>query len=341
MATVFIDESGTFQPLTPPSRKVSCIAALIVASRVVPDLLREFRQLASTLPQVNGEVKGSRLDEPQVASVLSLLARYDALVEVVAIDAGAHPAPGITAFRRRQAQLIDRHAQHNPDARVRERAARVRDHVESMSDQLFVQAWLTMLLVERVAETVTLYFAVRAPRELATFEWIVDAKGASLTRSEEFWVQFVLPFTETRSAVQPFRIVPNGDYAHFARFFLPPREPDPRSRRARGAAKTSRGTIDFRAILTEHLTFGDSTAAVGLQLADVVANATARAFNNNLQVAGWGGLRELLVGVEPQVIQLTELTLIPHRSGRRIYLNGGHEPVMQRLHSHRPSLIPG
>ena len=142
MIHIYIDESGGFVPLERRKSKVSCIAALLCSSKVVNDLFAEFSQLARSLPTSGGEVKGSRLNETQVASVIGLLEKYGALVEAQVIDAGWHKHRDLRAFRLRQADSIGRHATDNSDLRVRELAARLRTSVEGMSNQLFMQAWM-------------------------------------------------------------------------------------------------------------------------------------------------------------------------------------------------------
>lgn len=143
MLKVYIDESGGFAPLERRKSKVSCVAALLCSSKVVDGLFAEFSQPAGSLPTFNGEEKGSRLNEEQVASVIALLEKYDALVEAQVIDAGWHKDRDLTAFRMKQADMIGRHATNNPDLRVREVAASLRASVERMSNQLFMQAWMT------------------------------------------------------------------------------------------------------------------------------------------------------------------------------------------------------
>ena len=329
MPSIFIDESGPFLPVSPPSPRVSCVAAVIVSSKLAPGLSRAFRSLSQSLPTLDGEVKGSRLSEAHVADVLSLLARYDALVEAITIDTGSHDAADLSAFRLRQADLIARHVTANPDPRVRRLAAELKSSLESMSNQLFVQAWLTMQLVQRAVQTSVLYYATRAPIELGRFTWRVDAKSASITSSEEFWTAFVLPTAQARSYDRPLLLVEHGDYRHFMRYML--------SARPKGRSR-ARGGFSVHKILTEDLQFADSAGVPGLQLADVVANAITRAFNNRLEESGWLGLRNLLVGLEPQVIQMARLNPVGDGRERRLTLDPSFEALMIRLYSRRPLL---
>jgi uncharacterized protein DUF3800 len=330
MPHTFIDESGAFLPRTPARPKVSCVGAVIVASRLVPQLLAEFTKVSASLPLVDGEVKGSRLNEAQVASVIAILERFDALAEVIAIDAGAHSDRDVTAFKIRQADLIGRHALTNPDPRVQHQAAELRDVIAAMPSQLFIQSFLTMQLVERVLQTCVLYFATRAPRELGTFTWVSDAKAATnVTPAEAFWSTFVLPAAEERFRSSPLRLDERGDYSHFRKYMQTQPGGQP-------------GKIELPRIFSDNLSFRDSASEPGLQLADVVASAAARAFNGHLGEPGWEGLSRLLVGVEPQVVRMTHMRPWANiaAGGRRRYVpEGRYARVMRRLYSTRPLLI--
>lgn len=338
MVAVFIDESGPFMPLPSRASRVSGVAALVLSSRTLAGLFRDFGDLAKSFPTKDGEVKGSQLNEDHIASVIALLSRYDALVEIVLIDAGSHRDRDVSAFRKRQAEFIGRHAFTNPDQRVRELASKIRASLEVMSNQLFIQAWLTMPLVERVIQTSLLYYALQAPRELSGFSWVIDAKAAGKTASEEFWTQFVLPYSEQRSKIHPVRLLCDGDYSAFARFIGDhPHADDPaRSRPAR----LSKAGIDSYAILTERLAFKDSKCEPGLQLADIVANASVRAFNGRLERRGWEALPDLLAGVEPQVIQFTALNPAGKSGERRLPLAEPHATLMRQLEARRRLVHP-
>ena len=166
----------------------------------------------------------------------------------------------------------------------------------------------------------------------------MDAKSVALTPAEHFWTQFVLPAAPELSSEHPFLLADRGDYTHFARFLQPAGDAPPDPQTFRRGALPPRGTVDVRTLLTERLTFGDSAAHPGLQVADVVANATARAFNGRLRRTGWRGLRDLFVGLEPQSVQLVSLVLDPARSGRRVDLSEDQATVMRALQTGRSLL---
>jgi hypothetical protein len=66
---IFIDEAGAFQIPTRP-HAVSCVAALVVPEVFAPTLFRRFRRCSRPWVVDGAELKGSRLDERQNASVV-------------------------------------------------------------------------------------------------------------------------------------------------------------------------------------------------------------------------------------------------------------------------------
>lgn len=143
--------------------------------------------------------------------MIALLEAYDALIEANVIDAGWHKGRDLRAFRMKQADSIGRHASDNPDSEVRLVATRLQTSVEGMSNQLFMQAWMTLPLVDRVIQTATWYYSLNAPSELAGFTWTVDAKDAGgLTPAEDFWSSFIVPYAQSK--MKPVVVLSDGDY---------------------------------------------------------------------------------------------------------------------------------
>ena len=318
MIHVYIDESGSFVPGERLTSKVSGVTALICSGKVVDDLFTEFSRMARSFPTVNGEVKGSRLDEGQVAAVISLLHNYDAMVEAQVIDAGWHKDRDLRAFRMKVADTLGVNALKAQDDQDRKLAGRLQVSVEAMSNQLFMQAWMTLPLVRRVIQTAISYYSLNAPRELAGFIWTVDAKDTQgLTAAEEFWSRFVVPYLDNESRTKPLGLLPDGTHSAMASFI-------------NSSPNGETGTLSIHRVLTDHLAFRDSAGEPGLQLVDIVASAITRAFNGTLKEAGWQALPYILGGSEPQVVQYGRMGLKDH-GDRRIPICGEHEEVMGRL----------
>ena len=83
---IFIDESGTFTGVGAEAPAVSTLGALIMPSHRLPKLFKKYGRLRSNLPTRKGEVKGSLLDERQVAAVTGLLRINGALFCASMID---------------------------------------------------------------------------------------------------------------------------------------------------------------------------------------------------------------------------------------------------------------
>src|SRR5439155_14776752 len=70
------------------------------------DLFYEFLRLRDTWPNQDVELKGSSLNESQAAQLISLVLKYDTLVQFIALDANTHPDPVVEDFKNRQADGV-------------------------------------------------------------------------------------------------------------------------------------------------------------------------------------------------------------------------------------------
>jgi hypothetical protein len=253
-----------------------------------------YARLRKSLPKDDkGEVKGRLLDEKQVASVVPLLLEHSALFETACIDLGMHTEEGLKAFQAQQAEkltnkLTDQHQQTLVD-QVWEHRRRF----EEFKFPLMVQTIITFELFARVLEFATMYYATRRPEELGKFNWVIDAKGTMSTPTEweEWWSLVVLPFLQSRSFHQPFKQLPIGDYSHMTRFEA---ELDDFTREMSNWLEGDPVPLDIKKMLTERFTFSASSTP-GLELVDILTNATRRALIGNLQKPGWTRIPELMI----------------------------------------------
>ncbi|WP_343667906.1 hypothetical protein [Paraburkholderia heleia] len=104
---IFIDESGNFTGIGADAPAVSRLGALILTSHSLPKLFRKYGRLRINLPKNSkGEVKGSKLNETQVAAVVELLRKNGAIFCTSMIDLAGHTADDIAGHRdRRSASL--------------------------------------------------------------------------------------------------------------------------------------------------------------------------------------------------------------------------------------------
>lgn len=336
---IYIDESGSFITPAIPKPKVSCVAALIVPSSKNDQLLRDFVQIRSSWGIEIDEVKGSALDEPKIAEVISLLKDYDVIVDICGIDVGSHTEPQVTTYKNLQAdKLIESLTpQHQPT--VVEDVNRHRDYLLKMSNQLFIQALCIILLIYRVIETVTLYYSQRSPKELGEFNWIVDAKDLKITKSEQWWSLMMLPFIETMSIKKPMMVLDEGDYSYFERFRKTLDSVPEHHKDAFDGEETSFEADDLKMIMQESFKFEDSRSDAGLQLIDVVASAFTRAMNGNLKIEGWENLGTLIVRHIPQSVRMIMLNTNPPAKGKVVIQRNFHGYVVEQIEKKTKSMF--
>ena len=91
-----------------------------------------------------------------------------------------------------------------------------------MPQQLYFQYVLLSELAWSTSADVALYFSQRRPRELADFEWTIDAKDPRrITTYEKWWGDFLGPAMESKSRREPMICVddPSFNYRFFDRSF--------------------------------------------------------------------------------------------------------------------------
>lgn len=299
---IYIDECGPFVPPNPPRSLFSLVLALIIPTAIEKDLFDEFLRLRDTWPNQNVEIKGSSLDESQAAQVISLVLRYDTLVEFIALDANTHPDPLVEDFKNGQADGVTANItrEHHPGPIPH--LHQLGEAVRAMPNQLFLQAFATWELIIKTIREGTSYYVQRQPQELGDIAWIIDRKDRTITRMEETWSTLILPVSESAIAREPLVYILEKDYSHFeARYGFSEATAGPEMLRhirwlssVSGKPKDS-VRINAKRLLTEQRTFQDSRASLGLQLSDMLAAILRRALNDRLQFPGWKDFGGLLV----------------------------------------------
>lgn len=309
-----IDESGVFIPKGPGSHRISAVGALILPSRELDELYSEYSELRASFPlSPAGEVKGSRLGEPDVAATIALLEGHDAFFEAVVSDVAAHRPRDIVGYQQQRADGL---RQSVATGYPREKVEEVRQMATSLRAlpmQLFVQHELTIALLDRVLRYAPLYLVQQRPEELGSFTWIVDAKGEQLTTFEDLWSRLILPSQQARAAAEPHPVVPGADYSYFARFLIDEADDDATLRRPFDEAGLK--SIDGAKLL-EELSFLDSKTELGLELVDVTTSALTRALNGHLGRPGWSGLGRLMMRKPRQTLRMVSFKAQKAERGR-------------------------
>jgi hypothetical protein len=283
------------------------IGALIAPDGRMHSLEKQYNKLRANLPKdEKGEVKGRLLNAQQVDNVISLLLADSALFEAAVIDMGLHTEAGLKAFQAEQAEKMTANLTNEHQEALKAEVRAARKTFEGFKLPLMAQAMMTFEMIFELLEFATMYYAAdRRPDELGKFNWVIDAKGTmdKPNEWEEWWSKFIFPVLQTRSVARPFRQLPDGlgDYSHLARFET---EADPFIR-ARGNWKDGDPPpLDLGLVMKESFTFAVA-ATPGLELVDIITNATRRAFRGHLEKQGWQRIPQLMV----------------HRGSKRPYLS--------------------
>jgi len=212
---IYIDEAGPFLPPKPSRPLFSLVLSLVIPSSVEQELFYEFLRLRDTWPNQSVEIKGSSLNESRAAQLISLVLKYDTLVQFIALDANTHPDTLVEDFKNGQADAVTANItrEHHPGPIPH--LHWLGEAVRQMSNQLFLQAFATWELIIRTIREGTVYFVQRQPEELGDMAWIIDRKDRTLTQMEETWSTLILPVSESAFAKEPLVGILGEDYSHF------------------------------------------------------------------------------------------------------------------------------
>lgn len=261
-------------------------------------------------------MKGRRLSETEVDWVVSLLLEHDVLFEITAIDMGVHMEADIEAHKEGQQEGITKHLTdlHHPTVHIG--CWDLRHRLERMPHQLYVQSVATFELIWRTICHATMYFSQRRPEELGTFYWVVDGKERDrITDWEDWWSYVVMPSLQSKSLRNPMGMFAEGDYSYFRRFdaeigeHLKPYAKEPSENNA----------TDLRLLLTEHFRFS-SEPEPGLEMVDILTNATRRALTGRLGPGGWKNIPRMMIHRNNHYVQVIALTQSPLRMSKNPHM---------------------
>jgi hypothetical protein len=287
---IFVDESGTFV-LPSTANNISLVGALVVPDRRLPYIEKRYSKIRAQLPKEKGEVKGRLMGENDIDLVVSMLAEQQVLFETCAIDLGTHSSDDIAWHKTGQEVGITKNITEEFSLALKEEIFAFRRRLEKLPYQLYVQSTVTFELIATVLNHATIYYSQRIPKELEKFHWVIDGKERDqVTDWEKWWSQIVKPSLQAKSLRDPMAMFEEGDYRYFSRFdgkipdYLRPHLKNP----------TEKFGIDIGKILSESFRFS-SKPECGLELVDILTNATRRALNGNLGKSGWKTIPRLMI----------------------------------------------
>jgi hypothetical protein len=291
---IFLDESGNFSGVGAGNPALSVQGALVLGSHRLPKLFARYAKLRHQLPKRNGEVKGSLLNETQVAAVIDLLRRNEALFFASVIDMGDHSEAEIHAHRAQAVQVLGANLTDGHTPELRAGVAQLQQRLAGFSIPLYAQARVTIAMLHDAMQAMILYHCQRNPKELAAFHWIVDGKDKTRVSDwENWWSETLVIWLQAMSLSKPGNLLPGGDYRYLQRFFfqeLPAYLKDKAPKVVPGPA----AGLDLQMMYRESFRFS-SDPEPGLELVDIVTNALRRALIGNLGEEGWRPLRGLML----------------------------------------------
>ena len=306
----FIDEGGIFTS----ANGWSVVCSIALPHKEVGPTRREINWISKSWPRVDGELKGGSLTVAQLQALVDVLYRHDAVLHACAIDVSREDPQGVDRHKTGQCEGITRYLapEHHPDF-VRQ-VWDLRRALERMLAQLYIQCVLMSELVAWAVEETTMYFAQRRPRELADFEWTIDAKDPRrVTNQEQWWRDTLAPLQESHSRREPMRMVRDRafDYRYFDRKFSMRKEmwyPD--------RPRETVGGYDIKKMITERMAFVDSRSETLIQAVDIVTSFLRRLLTG--QVAGDEIARALgrlqiirMQGRSPQSLRVLTISRVP------------------------------
>jgi hypothetical protein len=324
---IFIDESGIFANPAERDHTLSCVGALVVPEAQCDEILQCLRDLKSEWTGSSSEIKGSSLSEDQIRSLCQKLLRFDVMWDFEVIDLGLHSASQLREFQDVQCQKLTANltSDHHPNVvrGLTERAKRFR----ALSNSLFVQGFLLTELVHRVIQQSTLFYCERRPEELGAFHWSVDAKNARPTPYEELWNFTIVPFLESKSLTEPLLLMEGGNYDAMRRFYSsrvewPTHIPVPDGEERVGPF------FDPKKFMQQSFRLVDSSKSSGVQVADILCNATRRVLNGNMAGTLAEDIGRLTVTIAKDRSRIVYLT--PNSDSPRL-LDGIRLPYLDRL----------
>lgn len=297
----FIDESGTFVTKGVAGSSVSLVGAIAVPNARMNELARKWAFMRRAFPKnAKGEVKGSLLSEEKVVAVIRLLEDHEVLFEASLFDVLLGSDADIALARQVQADQLLANLTPEHHDNIWNALRDFRAQLLEMPNQLYVQFMLMTRLVRRILNHASMYYVQRRPNELASFHWVVDAKGpAGVTTGEKWWRAMLVPFLQSMSLRDPTPMLIGADYSHFKRFesqvgnYLLPFMTNPNNRTA----------TNIKLVVTEDFRFS-AEIEPGLELVDVVTNALRRALTGNLDEPAWDQIRRLMIHRNQQGIEI-------------------------------------
>ena len=301
---IYIDEAGPFVKPKENEYAISAVGALILPENKTKIIFSKFESLRNKWGFKNTEVKGSKLDEPQINSVINMLQKYNVMFEVVAIDMNIQNEKQVIKHKFDRAHKMVSCITEEFNDTLIANLHKTKKEIESLPNQLYIQASLTIELLGQVFQKTMLNYSLRKPKELEHFNWIVDAKNQNITTFEKVWKTLVLPLSQSQSFDSPLLMIREGDYSYFFKNRKSGDIPNYLTQHVKD--KNPNNFFELNSVYS-NIKFVDSKDNIGVQLANILTTAIRRSMVGNLQKNGWKDFGNIIIMGEKQSVTLMNM----------------------------------
>lgn len=239
------------------------------------------------------------LAEEHIAKVTHLLKRNACIFVALVIEMKLEKGAEIEAHREGAANGLTANLTDKHQPTLVKQVWAHRAELEEMSLPLYVQYTLMSELLADIIREIPSFWAQRRMKEIINFHWVVDGKGAAeRTKSEKWWQAIKTGLLQSKLARDPMIGLDWLDYRDFDAKF--------RTEMPSYLKETilpHEVGLSLNLLLDESFKFS-STNDYGLELADIVINATRRALKGNLAPDGWREIPKLMIHRHGQYIKL-------------------------------------
>jgi len=259
---IYCDESGSFA--TAPNRGSWCVVACYVVTEsqraIAEETLRRFKLRAGA--RHSDEVKRKAATDATYFRFLEDLSRVGGVAIAIATDSGANQgaATNQAVQVRKLADALD-----GADYEQRREIETLMTDMSGLSPQLYIEYGCRLHLAWRTIRLAALYFAEHHPATLGRFRWQFDDKPPNL---KALYRSSIPGFIRELAKEQPLEVLEKADYRHLASFLIPHDV-------LRGAIdvevpRPDQRIYDAARMMTEDVSFVDSKACPGVQIADLI-----------------------------------------------------------------------
>lgn len=275
---IYIDESGLFIPSASSKGTYSAVGCLITPSIYQHKLKAAFLDFCISEGLDAISCKGSQLSEKQIAVLMDILGSFPILLNAVVVDCYQEKEQAIK--KHQELQVIGTRGNITDDFHpsIIKEADELCDRLRKMPPQLYMQSVVMHEAIYDSIQKSLLYYPSLLPKELGSFEWIVDAKhNQNITNYEAYWRGTIAPMLQGKTLRKTFKTVIGHNYKYFNRKYTA-KNP---SKFHKSLRKNKNSQILDVVKIASVVSFETDESSVGLKLADIATNSLTRALKGH------------------------------------------------------------